>query len=141
MTATRPTRGRPAVQITLPRAARLYRLVNLLAGGPRPRMGLLDELGIGLRTFYRELELLRRCGLRIRLEGKAYRMRGDAEAAYGLLPFPDPQLSFAEMTELAAGTGPAARRLAALLDGVRREGSDRANARPAPRRRGPAAGR
>jgi predicted DNA-binding transcriptional regulator YafY len=118
------------VQITLPRAARLYRLVNLLAAGPRPRMGLLDDLGIGLRTFYRELELLRRCGLRVKLDGKVYRMRGDAETAYGVLPFPDPQLSFAEMAELSGGTGPAAQRLAALLDGVRQAGSGEAAAAP-----------
>src|SRR4051794_15567210 len=57
---SRPTsqRRRPGIHIPLARAARLHRLVTILARGPEAREGLLSELGIGLRTFYRELELL-----------------------------------------------------------------------------------
>ena len=111
-------RRRPAVHITLARAARLHRLVMILAEGPRGRDELLRQLGIGLRTFYRELELLKRCGVKVRLTQKRYTLHATAAEAEGRLPFPDPQLSFAEMAELAGGTGPAARRLAALLASV-----------------------
>lgn len=124
-------RRRPSVQISLARAARLYRLVASLDRGGQPREALLGELGIGLRTFYRELVLLRRCGVRIRLENKRYVLAGTAEQAEGRLPFPDPQLSFAEMAELARGPGAAAQRLAALYAGV----IGQANA-PRPSRKG-----
>jgi predicted DNA-binding transcriptional regulator YafY len=112
------TRRRPAVHITLGRAARLHRLVMTLAEGPRAREALLSILDIGLRTFYRELELLKRCGVKIRLMRKMYTLLSTTEEAEGRLPFPDPQLSFAEMAELAKGPGEAAKRLAALLDSV-----------------------
>lgn len=115
MTSTTRRGRRPAVQITAGRAARLHRLVLLLAERPRTRDELLRALRIGLRTFYRELELLRRCGVRIKLSRKDYQLQGAIEAAEALLPFPDPRLSFAEMRELSAGDGPAARRLAELL--------------------------
>ncbi len=111
-------RRRPAVHITLGRASRLHRFVTTLTAGPRTRESLLSALGIGLRTFYRELELLKRCGIRIRLAQKEYRLYTTAEESEGRLPFPDPQLSFSEMAELAQGAGPAAQRLARLLESV-----------------------
>lgn len=118
MKRTTGARRRPTVQISLARAARLHRLVVLLDHAPRTRDQLLAELKIGLRTFYRELELLRRCGVKVRLNGKAYVLTGSVAEAEGRLPFPDPQLSFAEMAELAQGPGEAARRLGALLASV-----------------------
>jgi hypothetical protein len=115
MKRTASSRRLPEVHITLGRAARLHRLVTTLAAEPRPREELLKELAIGLRTFYRELELLKRCKVRVRLVKRAYTLQSTAEEAEGRLPFPDPQLSFAELRELAAGPGQAARRLAELL--------------------------
>src|SRR4051812_42769956 len=112
MTRSGSSRRRPAVHITLGRAARLHRLVTVLAASPRAREDLLAVLGIGLRTFYRELELLKRCGVKIRLTKKQYTLQSTAEEAEGRLPFPDPQLSFAEMAELSRGPGAAAARLA-----------------------------
>src|SRR5215218_10109251 len=112
------TRRRPAVHITLGRAARLHRLVMFLAASPRSRDEVLAELRIGLRTFYRELELLKRCGVRIQQKHKAYTLLATAEQAEGRLPFPDPQLSFAEMAELARCPGDAARRLSEMLASV-----------------------
>ena len=111
-------RRRPGVHITLGRAARLHRLVSILAQEPRTREGLLTELGIGLRTFYRELELLKRCGVRVRLTRKTYSLLATADDAEGRLPFPDPQLSFAEMAELSRYPGAAAQRLSQLLERV-----------------------
>lgn len=111
-------RRRPSVHITLQRAARLHRLVRFLSGEPRPRNAILAELGIGLRTFYRELELLKRCGVKVRHKNKLYHLLPTAAEAEGRLPFPDPQLSFAEMAELAQCDCAAGRRLAALLSSV-----------------------
>ncbi len=79
---------------------------------------ILQTLGIGLRTFYRELELLQRCGVKIQHKDKQYILLATAEQAEGRLPFPDPQLSFAEMAELARHPGDAAQRLAELLQSV-----------------------
>ena len=91
------TRRRPSVHITLQRAARLHRMVGFLAEGPRTRDAILSRLGMGLRTFYRELELLKRCGVKVRYRAKQYSLLATAAQAEGQLPFPDPQLSFAEM--------------------------------------------
>jgi hypothetical protein len=93
-------------------------MVKLLAEGPNTRDAILAALGIGLRTFYRELELLHRCGVKIQQKNKLYTLISTAEQAAGRLPFPDPQLSFAEMEELARCPGEAGKRLAALLDSV-----------------------
>ena len=112
------TRRRPAVHITLGRAARLHRFVMYLAESPRTRDAVLHELACGLRTFYRELELLKRCGVKIRLSAKLYTLKATAAEAEGRLPFPDPQLSFAEMAELSRHPGDAAARLREMLDSV-----------------------
>jgi len=118
MTSHANPRRRPSVHITLQRAARLHRLVRYLSGGPRARPAILAELRIGLRTFYRELELLTRCGVKVRHKAKLYHLVATAAEAEGRLPFPDPQLSFAEMAELAGCDCPAGRRLADLLAAV-----------------------
>jgi predicted DNA-binding transcriptional regulator YafY len=115
MSSSSNPRRRFSVHITLQRAARLYRLVGFLAASPRNRTAILAELRIGLRTFYRELELLKRCGVRVRHKTKLYFLLATAEQAEGRLPFPDPQLSFAEMAELAQCDCPAGKRLAELL--------------------------
>jgi len=122
-------RRRPVVHITLARAARLHRLLTMLATGPMAREALLESLAIGLRTFYRELDLLKRCGIKVRREAKSYRLGSTVAEAEGRLPFPDPQLSFAEMAELAGHPGDAARRLAEIYEGVVKPPA------PAPKRR------
>ncbi len=114
------TRRRPAVQISPLRAARLYRLVRLLAEGPQTRAVLLRTLGIGLRTFYRETGLLRRVGVSVRLEGKVYLMKTAPATAAARLPFPDPRLTFAEIKILAQTPGEVGERLAILYEEVLR---------------------
>jgi predicted DNA-binding transcriptional regulator YafY len=109
---------RPVVQITLGRAARLHQLVTTLESSSTARDTLLDRLAIGLRTFYRELDLLKRCGIKVRREGKSYRLSSTVAEAEGRLPFPDPQLSFAEMAELSRHPGEAAKRLAEIYRSV-----------------------
>jgi hypothetical protein len=115
MTSQGTTRRRPSVHITLQRAARLHRLVRFFSSVPRTRSVILSELRIGLRTFYRELELLKKCGVKVRHKQKLYHLVPTAAEALGRLPFPDPQLSFAEMAELAVCECAAGRRLAELL--------------------------
>ena len=55
---------------------------------------------------------------RIRHQQKLYHLLPTADEAEGRLPFPDPQLSFAEMAELARCDCPAGRRMAELLASV-----------------------
>jgi hypothetical protein len=90
----------------------------MLASGPSARDLLLAELTIGLRTFYRELDLLKKCGIKFRRDGKTYRLISTMAEAQGRLPFPNPQLSFAEMAELAGYPGEAAQRLAEIYKRV-----------------------
>lgn len=90
----------------------------MLEGKPTAREALLDQLAIGLRTFYRELDLLKRCGIKVRRDGKTYKLNSTQVEAEVLLPFPDPQLSFAEMAELSRHPGEAARRLAEIYRNV-----------------------
>lgn len=111
-------RRRPSVHITLHRAARFHRLVTFLAQSPRSRPDILSHLKVGLRTFYRELDFLKRCGVKVRHRAKLYHLAATAEEAEGRLPFPDPQLSFAEMVELARCDSAAGRRMAELLASV-----------------------
>jgi len=118
MSTQSSSRRRSAVHITLQRAARLHRLVRFLAGAARARPAILSELRVGLRTFYRELELLKKCGVSVRHKQKRYHLLPTGSEALGRLPFPDPQLSFAEMAELAACLCGAGRRLSELLDAV-----------------------
>ena len=115
MTSHANMKRRPSVHITLQRASRLHRLVSFLTTEPRTRPAILSDLRVGLRTFYRELELLKKCGVKVRHRHRLYHLMATAAEAEGRLPFPDPQLSFAEMAELARCDCPAARRLAEML--------------------------
>ena len=90
MTSHGSIRRRPSVHITLQRAARLHRLVRFLAEGPRARTAILSELRIGLRTFYRELELLNRCGVKVRHKDKLYHLLPTAARGGGSLAVPRP---------------------------------------------------
>jgi len=118
MASSGNARRRQSVHVTFPRAARLHRLVTLLASSPRGRSEILTTLRVGLRTFYREMVLLKRCGVKVRHKAKLYHLMHTASEALGRLPFPDPQLSFAEMAELAQCPCPAGERLADLLSWV-----------------------
>lgn len=130
-------RQRPVARISAGRASRLRRIVILLGQKARRREDILTEIGIGLRTYYRELVLIKRCGIKVTLRDGAYGLGTSVADAEGKLPFPDPQLSFAEMIELAALPGEASARLAGILarvtkgpDPSRKRKSDRAAARP-----------
>jgi predicted DNA-binding transcriptional regulator YafY len=112
-------------------------LVLALAAGPSSRDALVAHLGIGLRTLYRELELLRRCGARVEFRGReGYVLLSAPDRAEARLPCPDPQLTLADLAELAGGPGPAAHRLAelrsSLLELSQRPPKPRRAHRPSP---------
>lgn len=97
--------------VTAERAARLYRLLKLLASGAQTRTGLSRRLGLDIRGFYRDLELLRSSGIELPLEDGRYNLAEEAESAIARLPFPDPHLTLEEATQLAKGRSKAARKL------------------------------
>ena len=127
-------RRRASIHITRQRASRLYSLVRLLEERPRARDEILKAQGIGLRTFYRELDLLKRCGVRVVHKDRLYALATAPGGAEGRLPFPDPQLSFAEMAELARCECDAGRRLAGLLASVTNQAAQPAGRHSRPRK-------
>jgi predicted DNA-binding transcriptional regulator YafY len=104
------SRGRSS-SVTADRVARLYRFIRLLARGPVARTVLLRRLGLNQRGFYRDIELLRAVGIRVRADEGRYSVSPGFEAAVNLLPFPDPQLSLGEAQRLARGNTVAHRTL------------------------------
>ena len=56
----KPLESKP---VTADRAARLYRLLQLLSRGPQPRATLIRRLRLNIRGFYRDLDLLRKAGV------------------------------------------------------------------------------
>jgi predicted DNA-binding transcriptional regulator YafY len=114
----RPRPGSAARAVTAERAARLHRLLTLLAAGSQTRDGLRRQLKMDVRSFYRDLELLRAAGIMVPLRQGHYSLSVKAEAAYRLLPFPDPHLTLGEAVQLARGTSPAHRKLKKLISQI-----------------------
>lgn len=101
--------------VTAARAARLHRLVLLLGRKPQTREMLRQQLGVDVRDFYRDLNLLREWGIEVPLRNRHYELSVPLESAYTRLPFPDPHLSVAEALQLAAGRTAAHRKLKAMV--------------------------
>src|SRR4051812_17303108 len=99
MARKRTSRARTprATGITAERFARLVRLLELLGAGPQTRALLLRRLRTDVRGFYRDLELVRRSGIAVALDGQRYRLTGELEDALALLPFPDPHLLYGDV--------------------------------------------
>jgi predicted DNA-binding transcriptional regulator YafY len=98
--------------VTTERTARLYRLLQLLASGPQSRASLIRQLRCDVRSFYRDLKLLREIGFAVPLQEQRYRLDGElTEAVAARMPFPDPDLTLAEAQQLARGNGAAQRKL------------------------------
>ena len=97
--------------VTADRAARLYRLLTILGKGPQSRAGLTRRLRLGIRGFYRDLEVLRTVGIAVELVRRRYLLTEDAAAAIERLPFPDPGLTLGEARQLAKGRSKAHRKL------------------------------
>ncbi len=90
--------------ISADRAGRLYRLLKQVANtGPTSRPQLLKRLKVGMRTFYRDIDLLRGCGIIIHAEPKGYTLQVTLDEALAKLPFPNPELTFGDVLQLIKG--------------------------------------
>jgi hypothetical protein len=97
--------------VTAERAARLYRLLRILASSSQSRESLKKRLHLDVRGFYRDLELLRSAGITVPMRNGRYALEEDVEEAIARLPFPDPRLTLGEAVQLARGRMPAHRKL------------------------------
>jgi hypothetical protein len=71
----------------------------------------MRRLGLDVRGFYRDLEVLRTAGIRVSLSERRYTLEDDADDAIARLPFPDPGLTLGEAMQLAKGRTGAHRKL------------------------------
>jgi predicted DNA-binding transcriptional regulator YafY len=85
------------------RVSRLCRLLQLLGEKDQTRASILRRLRIDVRTFYRDLELLRSCAIPVDLVDQRYHLEGRAAEAQLLLPFSDTGLTLGEATQLSKG--------------------------------------
>ena len=113
MPTTRPDDDMPT--LTASRVTRLFTFLNLVAGTPRMRSVILKKLKIDVRSFYRDLEVLRTLDIVITTEGERYSLTTPLSDALARLPFPDPCLSFQEALTLANGRTDAHKKLKARL--------------------------
>jgi hypothetical protein len=110
----------PPPAVTTERAARLCRLVHLLAPRGQSRAALLKRLRIDIRGFYRDLQFLREVGIVVELREGKYTLEGDADELTLRLPFPDPHLTLGEAAQLARGRTALHRKLRGQLDEILR---------------------
>ncbi len=101
--------------VSLERAARLFHLLHWLADETRTRKFLLQKLKIDIRTYYRDLELLREYDIQIDLQRRKYVLLTPIKLAKDRLPFPDPGLTLGEAEILAKGKSRVHKNLRNLL--------------------------
>jgi predicted DNA-binding transcriptional regulator YafY len=106
--------------VTAERAARLYRLLNLVSERPRTRDDLRRRLSLDVRGFYRDLELLRTAGIDLALVNRRYVLQELVAEVVARLPFPDPRLTLGEAIQLAKGRTRAHRRLKEQIQQIQR---------------------
>ena len=113
MPTPRPEDDTPTLTPT--RVTRLYSFLNLVSGTARVRSVILKKLKIDVRSFYRDLEVLRTLDIVITAEGDRYQLSTPLSDALARLPFPDPGLSFQDVITLSNGRTEAHRKLKARL--------------------------
>lgn len=111
-----PTANR--TRVSGARAGRLYKLLKLLSKGTTQRTQLVKKLKVGMRTFYRDIDLLRECGVKIETNASGYEMTTKLDAALHKLPYPDPQLTFGDVVSLSKGRTQSHRRLKAQFEAL-----------------------
>ena len=109
-----PPPARPA--LTAERFRRLHELVQLLGTGPKTRDQVLTRIGLDVRGFYRDLELLRAVGIEVTTEHGRYALAEALAGVVARLPFPDPHLTLGEARQLARGRGKPNRHLQEEID-------------------------
>jgi predicted DNA-binding transcriptional regulator YafY len=120
----RPTAG-PAAAITFERAIRIYRLLCLLAESPLTRPVLIRRLGVGVRDFYRDLEILRTANVRVMYHQGKYSLATGLTHAQAAMPFPNPGLTLGEVEELAHGRSAVHRQLREQVKALKAAASPR----------------
>jgi hypothetical protein len=118
--------------VTTERARRLIRLVQILAAAPQTRLELQRRLRIDVRSFYRDLELLRSSGLAVPFAGRRYHLEGNEQDAIAALPFPDPRLRLGEVIQLSRGRTAAHDKLRAMIQEITRTTPRKRGATPEP---------
>lgn len=108
----------PVASLTRERAARLVRLLQQLGTGPQSRAALLRRLRLGVRGFYRDLQVLRSVGIDVDLDRGKYSLHLDPAAALDQLPFPDPCLTLGEARQLARGRTAGHRKIKDQLESI-----------------------
>jgi predicted DNA-binding transcriptional regulator YafY len=93
-------------------------MLKILGNGPQTRVALARRLRLDVRSFYRDLELLRAAGIDLPLERGRYALQEKAGAAVARLPFPDPRLTLGEADQLAKGRSAAHRKLRAQIAAI-----------------------
>ena len=106
------------VSVTLERAHRLFRLVNLLSKSPLSRDAAAKKLRIDIRSFYRDLTIVRRIGLTVALGNGKYQLVEPLDEALERLPFPDACLSIGEARLLSRGRNSVHRKVKAILERI-----------------------
>lgn len=117
--------------VSLVRARRLVGLIQLLGDGAMTRGSLMKKMRLDIRGFYRDLQCMRKAGIRISLREGKYALLENVEESLVKLPFPDPGLSLGEALLLAKGTTAVHRKLKEMIDALR---GSLARSRPAPTR-------
>jgi predicted DNA-binding transcriptional regulator YafY len=97
--------------VSLERATRLYRMLTLLGQGPQTRAALVRRLRLGIRGYYRDLEILRVVGIIVEFSGGKYHLKDELAPALERLPFPDPNLNLGEARQLAKGRSKAHKKI------------------------------
>ena len=118
MAKKKPTTPPRAMTVTGDRAARLFRLLTILGHGPQTRTMLTRKLKLGIRGFYRDLEVLREIGIRVELDDGRYLLTENSEVAIKRLPFPDPALTLGEARDLSKGNTAAHKKIRKQIDAI-----------------------
>src|SRR6478609_139874 len=74
--------------LTAERFVRLVKMVRLMSESPKTREALAKKLGLDLRGFYRDLELLRSVEVKVTLAESHYGLGEAVDPALEKLPFP-----------------------------------------------------
>ena len=110
----------PGAGVTVDRATRLLRLIRLLGTGPQQRSSITRKLRLGIRGYYRDLEVIRSVGIVIEFSNGRYRLVDEVNFAIERLPFPDPGLNVGEARTLAKGRSAAHKRIREQLVHIER---------------------
>ncbi len=108
--------------LTRARIIRLYRFLRILSRSAQKREQLMRRLHLDIRGFYRDLVTLRQMNIPVACDDQhRYVLKCSLEDALSHLPFPDPQLSFHDISVLMQGDTPSHVKLRKAFESIVRE--------------------